>query len=109
MEYIESLDRPALSVVTCAEVMRGCRDLTKQKALEETWSTFRLIDVDGMIAQVAGQLALRHFPQKKKKILFDCLIAASAQVFGLSLATRNVKDYQKMFPGLKAPYVLNKL
>ena len=106
IEFVEGLEAPALSVITCAEVSRGCSVPSKQKALEETWSTFRILDVDLRVAQTAGQLARRFYPRRKKKVLFDCLIAATVQVYGLSLATRNVKDYRNIFPGLQPPYAL---
>lgn len=106
IEFIDGLESPALSAITCAEVYRGCRGVTQQKALEETFRTFRILDVDPLVAKVAGQLARQHHPRKKKKVLFDCLIAATAQVHGLRLATRNVKDYARIFPGLKPPYQL---
>jgi predicted nucleic acid-binding protein len=107
IEFIDAQKRPAVSTITCAEVFRGCRILSQQQALEETLSTFQIIEVDALVAKVAGQLACLHYPHKKKKVLFDCLIAATAQVHGLQLVTRNVKDYQKIFPGLKPPYILS--
>lgn len=87
-----------LSVVTLGEVRRGMesvrrRDVPAARALERwlgrlvTDYADRILDVDLAVAEEWGRL---NVPDPLPVI--DGLLAATAKVHGLTLATRNVKD-----------------
>jgi len=96
-------DRQFLSVVTVFEVELGVlraerRDAT-QGAVLRRWVDEVLIDgfvgrtlpMDREIAQLAAQL---HVPDPRPER--DAYIAATALIHGLTVATRNVSDFQPM-------------
>jgi predicted nucleic acid-binding protein len=98
--WFAALDSDAirLSVVTLGEIRRGIesvrrRDLTAARALERwlrrlvTDHGDRILDVDRAVAEEWGRL---NVPDPLPVI--DGLLAATAEVHGLTLATRNVKD-----------------
>ena len=98
--WFEALDAEAilLSVVTIGEIRRGVenvrrRDPTAARALERwlrrllTDHRDRILAVDLLVAEEWGRL---NVPDPLPVI--DGLLAATAKVHGLTLATRNVKD-----------------
>jgi toxin FitB len=91
-------DAIVLSVLTIGEIRRGIdnirrRDATAARALERwlrrliTEHGDRLLPVDLEVAEEWGRL---NVPQPLPVI--DALLAATAKVHGLTVATRNVKD-----------------
>lgn len=94
-----------VSVITIAEVAGGMRS-------EERWATWRLLDslrtldVTSPIARRAGEFQ-RAFRRSNAGIsLGDYLIAATADVHGIELATLNVKHFP-MLGKLSPPFVLS--
>ena len=52
---------------------------------------------------------LFHYTGRKRGSHSDCMIAASALVLGVSVATRNIKDFERFVPyGLKLLRVVTK-
>jgi predicted nucleic acid-binding protein len=92
------------SVVTLAEVTGGMRSSERP----EVWrllDVFRIEPVDVVVARRAGELMRRYRRSHPGIGLGDYLVAATAQVHGLELATLNVRHFP-MFPGLRPPFRL---
>jgi toxin FitB len=89
-----------LSVLVIGEIRQGIEQLRsrnpfKARALERWLDELiegfgeRILPIDNRIAQSWGRLAaLGSFP------VIDALLAATAEVHGLTLVTRNIKDVQ---------------
>lgn len=89
----------ALSVVTIEEIAFGvARAQTLRRAKLIPWfdavlAASRLLDVTPEIARAAGELRAARFDAGRPAQPADMLIAATAIVHGLTLVTRNVKDF----------------
>ncbi len=105
--WVDSLPSEALylSVLSLGEIRKGIEKLTKGKRKERLtlwlehdlplWFGDRFLPIDAATADRWGLLtaqATRSIPA------IDSLLAATALTHGLTLATRNVKDFD--FPGL---------
>jgi predicted nucleic acid-binding protein len=92
----------AISVVSVAEIVGGMRSMERR----EVWhllASFRSEPATDMIARRAGEF-MRQYRRSHNAIgLGDYLIAATADVKGLELATLNVRHFP-MFHGLKPPF-----
>lgn len=89
-----------LSVVTVAEIRQGIEQVRRKDARQahalDRWLhgltqyyEERLLYVDGSVAEEYGRLrAARTLP------VLDGLLAATARVHGLTLVTRNVRDFR---------------
>ncbi len=95
-------DDVAVSALTHLELLAGAR-LSEQRAVATLVSAFVELPVDDVVMVRAAALAQRHAPAHRGTDAIDFVIAASAQVHGAQLITRNVKDFP-MFPGLVSPY-----
>ena len=92
-----------LSVITVAEIRRGIalsRDVEKRARLElwfedQVLDAFdgRILPVDVAIADLCGQLVAERQRAGRPIEPFDAVIAATAEVHGLVLVTRNVRDF----------------
>lgn len=107
-------DQPAralfLSIVTVGEIRQGIEQLRprdgKQANLLDRWlnglAQFyedRLLFVDGSVADEWGRLRTR-----RPVPVMDALIAATARVHGLTLVTRNVRDFANLGVPLLNPF-----
>jgi predicted nucleic acid-binding protein len=103
--WIDALpeDTCAISVITSAELLAGCRNRTEQRAVERELELYATIWVSEEISQTALEF-YRRFHLSHNVGFLDCLIAATARTTGLSLETLNLKHFP--FPDLKAerPY-----
>ena len=100
-----------ISVITIGELRRGIelirhRGDAKQADALENWLKVILsdyadfiLDVDEDVAQLWGLLRSPHHEHA-----IDKLIAATAMIHGLSLATRNTKDFERTGVGLVNPF-----
>lgn len=96
--------RLAVSVVTNAEIIGGMRSLERREVIR-LLNSVRSLPVTDMIAYRAGELR-RRFRRSHAAIgLVDYLIAATADVHGLELATLNIKHFP-MFADLEPPFRL---
>lgn len=94
----------AISVVSIAELVGGMRSVERR----EVWrllSSFRAEPATEIIARRAGEMMRRYRSSHKGIGLGDYLIAATADVKGLQLATLNVRHFP-MFKGLRPPFVV---
>jgi predicted nucleic acid-binding protein len=96
--------RLAVSVVTNAEIIGGMRSPVRRE-VTRLLNSLRPLPVTDMIAHRAGELR-RHYRRSHAGIgLVDYLIAATARVHGLELATLNTKHFP-VFDDLKPPFQL---
>jgi predicted nucleic acid-binding protein len=94
----------AISVVTVAELIGGMRSGERR----EVWrllGAFRVEPVTEIIARRAGDMIRRYRCSHNRIGLGDYLIAATADVKGLQLATLNVRHFP-MFEHLQPPFSL---
>ena len=88
----------AISAITWMEVLAGAAE--QEQADIRAWlRSFTLIGLDGPVAERA--VALRR---RWRVRLPDAIIWATAQVHGLLLITRNVRDFPPDEPGVRMPY-----
>lgn len=102
----------SISVVTVLEIERGVllaeRSDAQQAAVLRSWlSDSVLSEFDGRVlpfdlasAQICASL---HVPNPRPK--YDAMIAATALVHGLTVVTRNVKDFEPMGVKVFNPWV----
>lgn len=94
----------AISVVSVTEVVGGMRSAERQ----QVWrllSAFRIEAATELVGRRAGEF-MRHYRRSHGGIgLGDYLIAATADVNGLQLATLNTRHFP-MFPNLEPPFAL---
>lgn len=99
-----------LSVVTTGEIRQGIERLrskdARQANLLDRWlnglTQFyedRLLYVDGSVADEWGRLCAR-----RSVPVMDALIAATARIHGLTLVTRNVRDFANLGVALLNPF-----
>lgn len=89
--YLETvLEESAISAITRAEVLTGCTP-ENQAITIEFLDLFPLLDITQPIADLAAALRQQH-----RWKLPDALQAAVAVHHGLSLATRNSKDFSPL-------------
>lgn len=90
-----------LSAVTVGEIQAGIELTREQDAakageieawLEKVVGTLRVIDLDARAFRVWARLMHR----KDADLRDDAMIAATAVVHGLTVATRNVRDFQRL-------------
>ncbi len=82
----------ALSVVSEMELLVGCRNKTEQNRLDRSLKYFNIIYLQEAISLRAAQL-IRTFFLSHGLLIPDALIAATAMVLDLPLATKNRRDY----------------
>ena len=93
-----------ISVVTIAEISDGIERLPpgKKRTLLNQWLhdqlserfSGRVLSIDATIADACGRLVGRSHRGGRPLELHDAYIAATAEVRGLTLVTRNVTDFQ---------------
>lgn len=116
IEWLEQVneDDVFLSVVTFAELRHGIERLpagARRRRLDnwlrsELPARFegRIALVDGAVADEWGRLVARHEAAGRPIHAMDALIAATAQVHGLTLVTRNVSDFKASLKSMLNPW-----
>lgn len=94
----------AVSVVTLVEVGGGMRS-PERREVTRLFASLHVISVTERIAWRAAEFMRSHRRAHSGIGLGDYLVAATADVEGLDLATLNVRHYP-MFPELVAPFHL---
>jgi predicted nucleic acid-binding protein len=103
VEYIGQLSaQPLLSAVTVAEIYVGVRNRAETRRAEMLLDRFDVFGIDGEIARRGGGFR-RAFARSHGTGLLDALIAATAQVHGARLVTRNARHFP-MLDDLLVPY-----
>ena len=94
----------AASAVSVVEVAGGSRS-GELPEVRRLLASLRIVSVSERIAWLAAEMMRRHRQAHPGIGLGDYLVAASAAVEGLTLATLNVRHFP-MFPGLQPPFRL---
>jgi len=97
--YLDSLNDPAISIVTAQELIVGARDKRDLAGIDSLVSAYRVIHIDASIGQLAYDL-LKEYAKSHGLRTFDSLIAATAIVRGFQLVSRNRKHFA-MIDGLR--------
>jgi len=87
-----------VSIVTAMEMVQGCRNLAALVQLRQLLDRIYVVPIDGTISQTAYRL-MDTFFLSHGLLIADALIAATALAHGLTLYTRNLRDFQ-MIPSL---------
>lgn len=103
VEFFRALNsQPRISSITIAELYAGAKTKKKKALVEEFVKNCIILDIDQEIAEQGGEWSCQYTPSHGVD-LPDALIAATAYVHELQLATCNLKHFP-MFPELKRPY-----
>lgn len=107
-------DEVFLSVVTFAELRHGIERLPggeRRRQLDEWLRNDlplrfegRIVAVDGAIADAWGRVVARRESRGRPMSAMDALIAATAQVHGLTVVTRNTADFQGSVKSVLSPW-----
>jgi predicted nucleic acid-binding protein len=92
---------PAISVITRIEVLAGCPNDRALAAARTLISKFTVLQLSPAVE--AGAIELRRTTRLK---LPDAIILATARAHGLTLATRNTRDFPEADPATRVPYRL---
>ena len=107
-------DQTFLSVITLMELRYGVERMAagrKRKRLEE-WLDHdlpvrfenRTLAIEARVADACGRLVARSESLGRPMEPRDALIAATAEVNGLTLVTRNVSDFKPVVKNLLSPW-----
>lgn len=109
-------DRVFMSVVTLAELRHGIERLADgarrrrldRWLMDELPLRFegRVVPIDAAIADAWGRLVAHRETLGRPIGMADGFIAATAQVHGFTLVTRNVSDFEKSLPTVVNPWKL---
>lgn len=89
-------------MLTRVEVLAGVRSGERRRT-EALFRLLRWVTADEDLADRAGALAREHRRSSPGVDPVDYVVAATAQLLGAELWTRNVRHFP-MFGGLQAPY-----
>ena len=103
VEFVQSAPaRPAVSAITAAELFAGARSTTEERRIEDLLQQLLVHAVDLDIARLGGAYRRRYGPSHGV-LIPDALIAATAQIHGARLVTRNARQLP-MLDDLGVPY-----
>jgi predicted nucleic acid-binding protein len=101
--YIADLGAPpSCSEVSRVEVLQSARPAERRR-IERLFALIAWIPIEEKVSRRAGELGQRWLRSHPGIGVTDLLIAASADLLEIPLATNNLKHFP-MFEGLRAPY-----
>lgn len=93
LEQIEQNSEPCISVITHMEMIAGCRNKKELRLLDGFLKRFQEIPLDEEISDEALNL-VQTYRLSHGLMIPDAIIAATAIVSDIRLATKNQKDYR---------------
>lgn len=101
-------DEPAISVVSWMEVRANIKpDEEDRFELLFSDGDFEIIRIDDAIMTAAARIRTEGIRKGPKIALMDAIIKATAQVYNLTVITRNTKDFKG--PNVRVPYEIETL
>jgi len=107
-------DRVFLSVATLTELRYGVERLAagnKRRKLEDWLDNElplrfekRILTIDSAVADACGKMVAQRDAQGRPIEAMDAFIAATAEVFHLTLVTRNVSDFSRTVDSILDPW-----
>jgi len=107
-------DRVFLSVATLTELRYGVERLAagnKRRKLEDWLDNElplrfekRILTIDSAVADACGKIVAQRDAQGRPIEAMDAFIAATAEVFHLTLVTRNVSDFSRTVDSILDPW-----
>jgi len=85
-------EKTAVSVITAMEVAVGCRNKAELKTLQKFLDRFTIFHLSENISSIANHL-IGQYHHSHGLLIPDALIAATALHYGVSLYTKNQKDF----------------
>jgi len=98
-EAISDSNQPAISVITWIEVLAGARTVHAERSARDLLSAFQVFQVTGRVATAAVTAR-----RERRLKLPDAIIWATARIHGLTLVTRNTRDFPADDPWILVPY-----
>lgn len=103
VSYIHQLPAiPQLSSITIMELYAGIKGRREQRRIETMINHSLVLDITHEIGVKSGEYLKKYRPSHGVGAI-DALIAATAEIHGLELATLNLKHFP-MFKNLERPY-----
>lgn len=107
-------DRTFLSVITLAELRHGIERLPagRRRTQLDQWlrddlpARFdsRILPIDSTVADAWGHVVARRAAIGRPIGAMDAFVAATAQIHGLTLVTRNVSNFEASVSGILNPW-----
>jgi len=107
LRWAGRVERHSLSVITVEEIWYGIawRPSDRLSAwMEQYFQEQTILPVNEVIARRAGELRGSLAQRGWVRTQADMLIAATAQLHGLTLVTRNIRDFEGCGIGLLNPF-----
>ena len=98
---IDAAESPVISIVTWIEVMTGLLDEGSETRGRRLMAAFELVPLSAEIAEETVRVR-----RERRLKLPDAIILATARARGLTLVTRNTKDFSIDDPSIRVPYQL---
>jgi predicted nucleic acid-binding protein len=110
LTFVSGISQITISAITVEEVIYGLSakpNLRIQAWVERFFVDYCIIlPITEAIARQAGELRGKLQTEGKVRTQADILIAATAKIYGLTLVTRNVKDFQGCNLTILDPFAL---
>ena len=107
-------DRVHMSVVTLAELRYGVDRLAdgKRRRQLERWLEHelplrfegRVLSIDRTVADACGKIVARSARLGRPMEAMDAFLAATAEVYHLTLVTRNISDFRQVLKSVVNPW-----
>lgn len=94
-QWLEAGEELAVSAIAWSEFLNGPHTKGQKDAVHAIVEG-RVLDFTAKAAEQASRLF--HYTGRKRGSHADCMIAASAMVHNVRVATRNVADFEKFVP-----------
>ena len=111
--FAHPLSAYGISAVSLLEMQAGAERTRRQdeeKAREiETWineaaARLKVISLDDLVARETARI----IEGKSKDLIIDAMIAATAKVHGLTVATRNTRDFERFGVPVVDPFLFRR-